>query len=157
MRPIVAQAVVRAPVELVWALLDDLRDHWLLADRWTEVLRVDADGGTILLRGPLGVRRTVDVRVTDRVAPTELQGVAALGVKTAARVRWDLEQRDPASTRVTLSATVLTAGAGDRLLLAMGAHRWLRWRFAVTLRRLNERVAEPGVRTLFETPAHETL
>jgi hypothetical protein len=157
MRPIVAQAEVRAPVELVWVLLDDLRDHWLLADRWTEVLRVDADGGTILLRGPLGVRRTVDVRVTERLAPTELQGLAVLDAKTAAQVRWALEPIDATSTRVTLRATVLSAGWGDRLLLAMGAHRWLQWRFAVTLRRLNERVAEPAARTLFESRARETL
>jgi hypothetical protein len=157
MRPIVAQAVVRAPAELVWALLDDLRDHWLLADRWTEVLRVDADGGTILLRGPLGVRRTVDVRVTDRVAPTELQGLAVLDAKTAAQVRWTLEPIDATSTRVTLRATVQSAGWGDRLLLVLGAHRWLQWRFIVTLRRLNERVAEPEARTLFESRSRETL
>jgi hypothetical protein len=146
MRPIAAQAVVRAPVEAVWALLADLRDHWLLADRWTEVLRVDSDGGTILLHGPLGLRRTVDVRVTQRVAPIELQGVAALGEATMARVCWDLVAGDRLSTRVTLRADVLEAAPGDRLLLALGARRWLHWRFAVTLRRLNERLAEAAAR-----------
>jgi hypothetical protein len=157
MRPIVAQAVVRAPADLVWALLDDLRDHWLLADRWTEVLEVDADGGTILLRGPLGVRRTVHVRVTERRAPTELVGRAKLGPSTAAQVRWEIAGGDGPNTQVTLSATVLSAGLGDRILLALGAGRWLRWRFGVTLRRLNERVAEPGVQELIEPRARETL
>jgi hypothetical protein len=156
MRPIEAQVLVDAPVDAVWALLDDLREHWLLADHWTEVLRVDEDGGTILLRGPLGLRRTADVRVTDRVAPTDLEGVAHLGA-TSARVRWTLVAVDDVSTRVTLESDVLTAGAGDRLLLALGARRWLHWRFVVTLRRLNERVSEPPFRTVFDTRAQETL
>jgi hypothetical protein len=157
MRAIAAQAVVGASVDAVWALLDDLREHWLLADRWTEVLRVDADGGTILLRGPLGVRRTVHVRVTERVAPTELRGLALLGETTAAQVQWTLQAVADGSTRVTLRADVRSAGIGDRALLALGARRWLHWRFAVTLRRLNERVTEPRSRTMFDTCAHETL
>jgi hypothetical protein len=154
---IAAQTVVRAPVDAVWALLADLREHWLLADRWTEVLRVDADGGTILLRGPLGVRRTVDVRVTERVAPTELQGLALLGDATAAQVQWTLEPIDEANTRVMLRADVLSARVGDRVLLALGARQWLRWRFGVTLRRLNERVTELPSGTAFDTCAQETL
>lgn len=157
MRPIAAQAVMRAPVDAVWALLADLREHWLLADRWTEVLRVDADGGMILLRGPLGVRRTVDVRVTERVAPTELQGLALLGDTTAARVQWALHALDGGRTRVTLRADVLAVAGGDRMLLGLGARRWLQWRFAVTLRRLNERLTERPSRTMFDTCAHETL
>lgn len=142
MRPIVAQALVRAPVQAVWLLLADLREHWLLADRWTEVLRIDADGGTIRLRGPAGVRRTVHVRVTERVAEVELEGVALLGVATAARVRWRLAAEGEAATRVTLVAEGISAGPGDRVLLALGARRWLRWRFGVTLARLDERLRE---------------
>src|SRR3569833_1143339 len=129
MRPIQAQATVRAPVDAVWALLADLREHWLLADRWTEVRRIDADGGTIRLRGPFGVRRTVHVRVTERVAPSALQGVALLGDATAAQVRWELSSLGPSSTHVTLRADVLSAGIGDHVLLALGARRWLSWRF----------------------------
>jgi len=156
MRPIEAHVVVQAPVQAVWALLDDLREHWLLADHWTEVLRVDEDGGTILLRGPLGLRRTADVRVTERAAPTDLEGVAHLGA-TSARVGWPLEAVDTDRAEVGLRADVLRAGAGDRLLLALGARRWLHWRFVVTLRRLNERLSEPEFRTLFDTRAQETL
>lgn len=142
MRPIVAHALVRAPVHAVWGLLADLREHWLLADRWTEVLRIDADGGTILLRGPAGVRRTVHVRVTERVPQVELEGVALLGVATVARVRWQLAADGEAATRVTLVAQVISAGPGDRVLLALGAGWWLRWRFGVTLARLDERLRD---------------
>src|SRR4051794_15948511 len=157
MRPIEAQAVMHAPGDAVWGLLADLREHWLLADRWTEVLRIDADGGSIRLRGPLGLRRAVHVRVTGRIAPDALEGVALLGDATAAQVRWELAPVDAETTRVTLRATVLSAGPGDRLLLTLGARRWLRWRFAVTLRRLDERLARPQSRTVFETPVRETL
>jgi hypothetical protein len=41
---------------------------------------------------------------------------------------------------VTLSAWVEHATLPDRLLLMVGGRRWLAWRFAVTLRRL-----EPAV------------
>jgi hypothetical protein len=156
MRAISAQAVVCAPIDEVWALLADLREHWTLADRWAEVQRVDGDGGTIRLRGPAGLRRTADVRVTLRRPARELEGLAVLGA-TSARVCWTLAVVAPAQTHVTLDAEVLSAGAGDRLLLALGARRWLRWRFAVTLRRLNDRLGAPASRTLFERAARETL
>lgn len=138
MRPIVVRRSVVAAPEAVFALLADLRAHWALADRWTEVRALGGDGGTILLRGPLGIRRTVRVRVERRVAAREVDGVAALGRRTRARVSWRLERNGLAGTLVTLSAEVVRAGALDRALLALGARRWLAWRFAVTLRRLDE-------------------
>ncbi len=146
MRAIAAQAQVRAPVQAVWALLDDLREHWLLADRWTEVHDIDADGGIIRLRGPAGLRRTVRVRVTRRAPARELEGLAQLGSLTSARVLWELDDAGRGRTRVRLTAEVLAAGSGDRLLLALGARRWLRWRFGVTLTRLDERLAGGGDR-----------
>ena len=113
----------------------------MLADRWTEVRRIDADGGTIRLRGPLGLRRTVHVRVTRRDPPAQLDGMAVLGHRTAAEVRWQLTGAGDGQTDVTLVAEVLRAGPMDRALLALGAGRWLAWRFAVTLRRLGERMS----------------
>jgi hypothetical protein len=156
MRAISAQLLVRGPIDEVWAVLADLREHWTLADRWAEVQRIDGDGGTIRLRGPAGLRRTVDVRVTMRRPVRELEGLALLGATTA-RVCWTLAAEGPRATRVTLGAEVLSAGAGDRLLLALGARHWLRWRFGVTLRRLNDRLGAPTPRTLFDQPVRETL
>jgi len=121
------------------------------------VLRVDEDGGTILLRGPLGLRRTAHVRVTARRAPTELQGMALLGAATAAEVRWELVALGPAVTEVTLRADVVAAGPGDRLLLALGARQWLHWRFVVTLRRLNDRLGDLPAETGLPTRSRETL
>jgi uncharacterized protein YndB with AHSA1/START domain len=140
MRAITAHAVVGAPPDAVFELLSDLREHWLLADHWTDVRRIDADGGTIRLRGPLGLRRTVHVRVTGREPPSQLDGMAVLGRRTAARVCWELRPEGAAGTRVALAAEVLRTGPLDRFLLAVGARRWLAWRFAVTLRRLDGRM-----------------
>ncbi len=138
MRPIVARRVVDARIEPAFALLADLRAHWTLADRWTEVVALDGDGGTIRLRGPLGLRRTVRVRVERLVEPVEVDGEARLGRMTRARVRWELAPDGAHGTSVTLLATVLEASFGDRILLALGGRRWLLWRFAVTLRRLED-------------------
>jgi CspA family cold shock protein len=140
--PIAAVADVAAPPAAVFALLADLRAHWALADRWTEVVTLGPEGGTIRLRGPLGLRRVARVRVEGRTPPCEVVGVAVLGGRTSARVRWVLEPLgEGARTRVRLSAEVLTAGAGDRLLLAAGGRRWLAWRFRVTLDRLGRSLA----------------
>ena len=140
MPPIAACRPIAAPPEVAYALLADLRTHWALADHWTEVRAIGAAGGTIRLRGPLGVRRTVRVRVRRRVPVRELEGIAELGPSTRADVSWSLEPDGAGGTLVTLSAQVLRAGLCDRLLLALGARRWLAWRFAVTLDRLDNAV-----------------
>ena len=142
MGPIVAVHEVAAPAPAVFALLADLRNHWALADRWTAVVELDSEGGTIRLRGPLGLRRLARVRVQGRTAPTEVVGLALLGTRTRTRVRWALEPlSDGRATRVTLSAEVLETAVADRLLLALGGGRWLAWRFRVTLLRLDRSLA----------------
>ncbi|MBX5443353.1 MAG: SRPBCC family protein [Solirubrobacteraceae bacterium] len=146
MGPIAASRPIAAPPPAAYALLADLRAHWALADHWTEVRALGDDGGTIRLRGPLGIRRTVRVRVRRRVPPRELDGIAELGRATRAEVRWLLEPDGAGGTLVTLSARVLRAGLADRLLLALGARRWLAWRFAVTLRRMDLTVRSDGER-----------
>jgi hypothetical protein len=70
------------------------------------------------------------------VAPRLVEGEAHLGAVTRARVAWELESAGATATDVTLSARVERASWPDRLLLAAGGRAWLRWRFAVTLRRL---------------------
>jgi hypothetical protein len=140
--PIEADGLVPAGRDAVYAFLADLANHWDLADRWVEVVSLTPahDGGRVTVRGPLGLRRTVDTRVDDVEPPGRIEGTARLG-RTRAVVRWELRP-EPRGTRVHLVATVLAAGPLDRLLLAAGGRAWLRRRFTVTLNHLAQTVAQ---------------
>jgi hypothetical protein len=141
MRPIIAHRVVAAQQKSIFALLADLAAHWSLSDHWTEVRELGADGGTIRLQGPLGIRRTARVAVRRREPPRLVEGEARLGRRTRARVAWELAPAGEGRTAVTLSAAIETAAWYDRLLLAAGGRRWLAWRFTATLRRLEPALA----------------
>jgi hypothetical protein len=144
MRPIAARSQVDAPVEDVYALLADLREHWRLAGRWVEPLALGSDGGVVRLRGPLGLSRTARTRVVDAEPPTRLAGRADVG-HTRATVSWHLRPEGDV-TWVTLRADVLAVGAVDRALLALGGRRWLTARFRTTLAHL----ARHAMQTLHE-------
>jgi hypothetical protein len=143
--PIEADGLIPAGREAVFAFLADLANHWDLADRWVEVVSLTPahDGGRVMVRGPLGLRRTVDTRVDQVEPPGRIEGTARLG-RTRAVVRWELRP-ESRGTRVHLVARVLAAGPIDRLLLAAGGRAWLRRRFTVTLSRLAQAVAERQV------------
>ena len=128
----------------VFAFLADLANHWDLADRWVEVVSLTPahDGGRVAVRGPLGLRRTVDTRVHEVDPPRCIEGEARLG-RTRALVTWHLTE-EGAATRVRLTATVLEAGPLDRALLAAGGRVWLRRRFAATLARLALATSRPS-------------
>ena len=142
-----AAALVPAPPEDVFAFLSDLRNHWRLADRFVEVLTLDAsdggraDGGRVRVRGPLGVRRTVTTRVVAAREPRLLIGTAELATGTRARVSWIIAGR-LGSSRVRLAADVERARPLDRLMLAAGGRWWLRRRFESTLERLAQELGE---------------
>jgi uncharacterized protein YndB with AHSA1/START domain len=144
-----AAALIPVPPEDVFAFLSDLRNHWRLADRFVEVLTLDAsdganaDGGRVRLRGPLGLRRTATTRVVAARAPRLLIGTAELAGGTRARVSWTMAGR-LGSTRVRLAADVECATVLDRVVLAAGGRWWLRRRFARTLDRLAEELAPAG-------------
>ncbi|HEX8741735.1 MAG TPA: SRPBCC family protein [Thermoleophilaceae bacterium] len=133
-----ATALVPADVEEVFDFLDDLGNHWMVADRFVEVVDLHrpagdrAEGGRVRLRGPLGVRRTVTTRVVAAKAPRLLIGTAEIGERTRARVSWALAGHR-GSTRVRLAAGIERASRLDRALLALGGRRWLRRRFESTL------------------------
>jgi uncharacterized protein YndB with AHSA1/START domain len=134
---IAASRRIDASPEDVFAALDDLTNHWQLLDRWTEIVDVAPDGrsATVRLRGPLGLRRTAQTRVLTSDPPRALEGEARVGRGTVGRVCWTLTA-DGDGTRVDLEAEVVSAGRLDRALLALGARRWLRARFADALDRL---------------------
>jgi len=129
----------------VFAFLSDLENHWLIADRFVEVVDLEGPpgartGGRVRIRGPFGVRRTASTRVDYARPVAEMGGSAQISDATSAQVRWLL--RDAAGgTAVTLGAMVESAGAADRLLLALGGMAWMRRRFASTLRTLDARLA----------------
>jgi Polyketide cyclase / dehydrase and lipid transport len=145
--PIAAGGVVPAPREAVFAFLAELDNHWLVADRWIDVVRLDGDGdgGRVRIHGPLGLRRTTQTRVLRAEPPAILEGSATLG-RTVARVRWELSQHHHA-TLVRLEAEVEQAGPLDRLLLAAGGRRWLRRRFGATVVTLARCFAERASRS----------
>jgi hypothetical protein len=142
-----AAALIQAPPEDVFAFLSDLRNHWRLADRFVEVVTLEssdggpADGGTVRVRGPLGLRRTAVTRVVAAREPRLMIGTAELEGGTRARVSWVLGKRLNA-TRVRLAAEIERAGVLDRALLALGGRWWLQRRFASTLERLSSEFAQ---------------
>ncbi len=146
-----ATALVPAPAEEVFGFLDDLGNHWIVADRFVEVVDLHrpagarAEGGVVRLRGPLGVRRTVTTQVAAVKPPRLLIGTAAVGERTRARVSWALAD-DRGGTRVRLAARVERASRFDRLLLACGGRWWLRRRCAATLGGLVEEFERRTVR-----------
>jgi uncharacterized protein YndB with AHSA1/START domain len=133
-----ATALVPASPAEVFDFLDDLGNHWIVADRFVEVVDLHRaaggrpEGGLVRLRGPLGLRRTVTTRVVAVKAPRLLIGTAEIGERTRARVSWSLTGGRSA-TRVRLAAAIERASAADRALLALGGRWWLRRRFASTL------------------------
>lgn len=135
MRTIEARRRVGRPREELYAELSDLRGHWDLAGRWVHALELRHDGGTVRVRGPLGLRRTIHTRLTDARPPDCVAGEALAG-RTLAAIRWDLEAAPGDGTDVTLHAEIVRCGALDRALLAAGGARWMRGRFAATLERL---------------------
>jgi hypothetical protein len=131
---------VEAPPSAVFEYLSDLENHWQLADRFIEVLRLErgpdgrAHGGSVRMHGPLGLRRTATTRVVEAVPESIMRGTADLG-GTRALVRWSLSAQSE-STVVDLVAEVEQAGWRDRALLAVGGRRWLARRFRAILERL---------------------
>jgi carbon monoxide dehydrogenase subunit G len=139
-REISATGLVPASPEDVYAFLCDLENHWLLADRFVEVLNLDgtgggAVGGKVRVRGPLGLGRTATTRVLTRDPSGSITGTAELTGGTQALVRWTLVPEGGA-TRVELAAQLQLVGRLDRFLLALGGRRWIHHRFRSILRTL---------------------
>ena len=64
-----AVRVLAASPHRVFEFLADLRNHWLLQDRFVELAGLDTDegdgpnGGRVRMRGPLGISREARTRV----------------------------------------------------------------------------------------------
>lgn len=142
---------VPAPPSEVFDFLSDLGNHWVIADRFIEVVQLDREaggaviGGRVRMYGPLGVRRTATTRVTGQQRPTTMTGTAVFGGGgTRARVTWNFTA-DGDGTTVRLVAKVERAGALDRLLLALGGRAWFTARLAAILATLADRFRREAV------------
>ena len=147
---VAAERVVAATPEALFDFLVDLENHWLLADRFVVVGTLErphpgapAQGGTVRMRGPLGLARTARTRVVSSHAPRFIEGTAAVGPNTEALVRWTLTP-DTAGTRVRLEAAVVRAGPLESLVLRVGGRTWLERRFAAILETLGRRLERTG-------------
>jgi hypothetical protein len=139
-----AEGHVPASPAAVFDFLSDLGNHWVMADRFIEVVRLDSDrmgtatGGKVRMRGPLGIRRTATTRVASSERPTAMTGTAELSGGTRARVTWSFSP-DGEGTTVRLAAALEKAGPLDRALLALGGRAWFRRRLAAILAALADR------------------
>jgi uncharacterized protein YndB with AHSA1/START domain len=145
---VVAERVVAAPLAAVFDFLADLENHWLLTDRFVEVLTLErpagggpAHGGRVRIRGPLGITRTAETRVAEAHPLRWIAGTASVGERTDAQVRWTLAP-EAGRTLVRLEAEVQRAGAVETLLLAAGGRRWLGRRFDSVLATLARRMGD---------------
>lgn len=137
-----AERLLATAPEIVFAFLAELANHRQITDRYLRLQRLSADqrSASIVISVPLGLYRTARTSLTSTCAPKWLVGTAAIGSRTRAQVRWNLEPCGD-RTRVTLVATVLDAGGFDRLLLAFGGRWWLERRFESALVHLTRAVA----------------
>jgi uncharacterized protein YndB with AHSA1/START domain len=141
---ILASRAVPATAEAIFAFLSDLENHWLIADRFVDVVSLEGPqgarhGGRVRIRGPLGIRRTAETRVIATEPTHRLWGRADLGRGTSAEVSWRLTPTRQ-ETEVELAASVESAGPVDRAMLALGGRRWLALRFRAALDRLAEMI-----------------
>ena len=137
-----ASTIVPAPPEAIFAFLTDLENHWLIADRFVDVVSLEGPhgarhGGRVRIRGPLGIHRTARTSVVAADPPDRMWGRADLGHGTSAEVSWRLA-RGGDGTEVELAATIESAGMLDRALLTLGGRRWLERRFRAALDQLAE-------------------
>jgi hypothetical protein len=146
-----ARRRVPAGVDETFAFLASPATHRRLQVRGIASLSLDGDdllsGGAAVLRGPLGLRRTVRTRVALLQPPTRLAGSALADSGTVAHVSWTLHAQPDGTTLVELGAVLGPIARGDRILLAAGGRYWIRRLFTATLRRLTAEL-EPAPRTV---------
>jgi Polyketide cyclase / dehydrase and lipid transport len=137
-----ARRQVPAGADETFAFLTSPTTHRRLQVRGIASLSLDGDdllsGGAAVLRGPLGVRRTVRTRVALLQPPTRLADSG-----TAAHVSWTLHPQPDGTTLVELTAVLGPISRGDRVLLAAGGRYWIRRLFSMTLRNLTAELERP--------------
>jgi hypothetical protein len=139
--PITVIRVIPGAVAAVFDFLADLDNHLLFHDRYIRIVHLDGEpgarnGGRLRLRGPFGLRRIARTEVLHREPPHMMTGLARIGSRTVAHIRWALHPHTPNETRVELTTTITSTGVVDRAMLGLGGRLWLRRRIAGTLARI---------------------
>lgn len=156
-RPIVARRQISARSAEVVRFLDDLENHARLAPGSVEVLSLErgndaAAHAVVRLRGPLGIRRTARTELLPiSRGSRSIHGRASIGSRTSATIVWTITACGRGNSDVTLYARVEHAAPFDRLLLRVGAARWLSGHFATALAHLSDELAETGDRSQVES------
>lgn len=122
-----AEAVVPASPQEVFAFLADLEHHWQLTGCRVQVIDLNGppgarNGGTVRIRGPLGLGRTARTRVLWADEPRSMEGSAEIGNGTTAAVSWTIAPGGEGS-HVRLEATIERVSPFDRLMLALGGRK----------------------------------
>jgi hypothetical protein len=102
---------------------------------------MQADGGRVRVKGPLGLSRVAQTAVVAADRPRLLTGTAELGRTTRGAVRWEIEAVVRGTSRVRFTAQVERASPLDKALLACGG-RW--WLARIVARAVERRGAELG-------------
>ena len=130
---------VGADQPAVFDFLADLRNHWDLTGRSVRLVGLDGPrGGTVVLRGPLGLRRAARTSVTRADPPRSICGKAEIGSRTRAVVGWTVIPKGRGRSRVVLEAFVERCALLDRLLLMFGGHFWMHRLLEQTVARMAE-------------------
>jgi hypothetical protein len=87
---------------------------------------MQANGGRVRIKGPVGLSRVARTTVVDAERPCLVTGTADIGRRTRGVVRWEIEPVVPGRSHVRFTAEVERASLPDRVLLTCGGRWWLR-------------------------------
>jgi hypothetical protein len=158
MAPVTSELLIEAPAKTVYDFLSQLANHQRMGGHRFRLNTVAPDrlGATIVIRGPLGIHRTVQTTITCLRPARGVGGTATIGRQTVAHVHWTIHAANERS-HVTLTATIVRTGMLDRLLLAAGGRRWLAHSFhrVLTLLSATIRTAAPDATVHAPNPDQE--
>lgn len=133
-----ARSIPGAP-ERIFRFLESLDHHLDLIDERVDRVASDPAGARVRLRGPLGVRRTIGITLIYADSPdTVVTSVQSEG-GTRGAIRWSIQHSDGGSW-VQVVGHAGSLAPLDRLLVRLGARRWLTRSLELVLERLDQRM-----------------
>lgn len=148
-REIAAAVEIDASRGTLFAFLAEPDNHRLLTSDRIQLVELRERGGpgiagVVMLNGPLGIRRRANIRTSTWLPLESIGGSAEVGESTVVDVSWHLLATIRGATKVVLTASVVRAGAVDRILLWLGGAAWTERLFKDTLAILAAAIATDG-------------